>query len=131
MVKNGILFLLLNNILLSSVLMADDYYVSYYLYTKNFKVLNEKLRFSKAMVPFKSEGHTICKIAADYDNMNSFIKENKEEILSCLFREGVFVSSYGTYSEMTSKKDMILLKILPTPIQVDFNDGLVIIRKIR
>lgn len=131
MVKNGILFLLLSNLLLSSVLMADDYYVSYYLYTKNFKVLNEKLRFSKAMVPFKGKGNTLCKILSDNNNINLFIKKNREEILSCLFKGGVFVSSYGTYSEMISKKDMIILEILPKPVQVDFNDGLVIIRKIR
>jgi len=111
--------------------MADDYYVSYYLYTKNFKVINEKLRFSKAMVPFKSEGNTVCKIASDSDNVNSFMKKNKDEILSCLFKEGVFVSSYGIYSEIVSKKDTIILKILPKPIQVIFNNGLVIIKKIR
>jgi len=131
MVKNGILFLLLSNLLLSSVIMADDYYVSYYLYTKNFKVLNEKLRFSKAMVPFKSKGNTICKIVSDSDNINFFIKEKREDILSCLFKEGIFVSSYGTYSEIKVKKDTIVLKILPKPIQVIFNNGLVIIRKVR
>jgi len=131
MAKNGILFLLLGNLLLSSVVMADDYYVSYYLYTKNFKVLNEKLRFSKAMVPFKSKGKTICKIASDNNKIDIFIKKSKDKILSCLFKEGIFINSYGTYSEMISKKEMIILKILPTPVQVDFNDGLVIIRKIR
>jgi len=123
--------LLLNNILLSSVIIADDYYASYYLYIKNFKVLNEKLRFSKAMVPFKSKGNTICKISSNSNNINLFIKENREEILSCLFREGVFVNSYGTYSEIISKKDTIILKILPKPIQVILNNGFVIIKKIR
>jgi len=131
MVKTGIIFLLLNNILLSSVIIADDYYASYYLYIKNFKVLNEKLRFSKAMVPFKSKGNTICKISSNSNNINLFIKENREEILSCLFREGVFVNSYGTYSEIISKKDTIILKILPKPIQVILNNGFVIIKKIR
>ena len=130
MVKTGILFLLLIN-LISSVLMADDYYVSYYLYTKNFKVLNEKLKVSKAMVPFKRKGKTICKIVSDDNKIDIFMKKNKNNILSCLFKEGVFVNSYGTYSEMISKKETIILKILPTPVQVDFNDGLVIIRKIR
>jgi len=131
MVKNGILFLLLSNLLFSSVLMADDYYVSYYLYTKNFKVINEKLRFSKAMIPFNKEGITICKILSTDNNINLFLKKNREELLSCLFKEGVFVSSYGTYSQMISKKDTIILKILPKPIQVIFNNGLVIIKKIR
>jgi len=130
MAKNGILYLLLSNLLLLSVIMADDYFVSYYLYTKNFKVLNEKLNFSKAMVPFKKEGSTICKIATGSDNIGLFIKKKKKDILFCLFKEGVFVSSYGTYSQMLSKKEMIILKILPTPIQVDFNNGLAIIKKI-
>jgi len=130
MVKNGILYLLLINLFFSSILVADDYYVSYYLYTKNFKVLNEKLNFSKAMVPFKTKGATICKIATIRKNIDRFVKKNRRKILSCLFKEGVFVNSYGTYSNLISKKEMIILKILPTPIQVDFNNGLAIIRKI-
>ena len=129
MVKNGILFLLLSN-LLSSAIMADDYYVSYYLYTKNFRVLNEKVKFSKAMVSFKNRGNAICKVATKSDNIDLFIKKKKKEILSCLFKEGVFVNSYGAYSNIVTKKEMIILKILPTPIQVDFNNGLAIIRKI-
>jgi len=131
MARSGILFLLLSNLFILSALVADDYYASYYLYTKNFKVLNEKLRFSKAMTSFKSKGDVICKIAPDGDDIDLFIKRNKKKILSCLFKEGVFVSSYGTYSEMISKKEMIILKVLPTPIQVDFNNGLAIIKKIR
>jgi len=130
MVKLGILSLLLTNLFFTSAIKADDYYVSYYLYIKKFKVLNEKLRFTKAMVPFKKEGNTVCKISSSSHDLKSFFKESKDDILSCLFKEGVFINSFGIYSDMISKKEMIILKILPTPIQVIFNNGLVTIKKI-
>jgi len=130
MVKLGTLFLLLTN-LFSSVIMADDYYASYYLYTKNFKVLNEKLRLSKAMVPFKKDGETICTILSNSEKLESFFKQDKKEILSCLFKGKVFVTSFGTYEKLISKKETVILKILPTPIQVIFNNGLVIIKRVK
>jgi hypothetical protein len=61
-----------------SALRADDYYISYSLYVKNFTVINEKLSFSKAMVPFKTTGKPICKILDNSKNINSFIKTTKK-----------------------------------------------------
>lgn len=131
MVKHGILFLLLTNLISPSAIIADDYYASYYLYIKNFKVLNEKLKLSKSMVPFKKDGETICTILSNSEKIESFFKQNKKYILSCLFKEGVFINSYGTYEDLISKKDTIILKILPTPIQVTFNNGLVTIKRVK
>jgi len=114
-----------------SVIKADDYYASYYLYTKNFKIVNERLRLSKAMVTFKKDAKPICTILSNSKKIKSFLKQNRKDILSCLFNEGVFVSSYGTYEELISKKEIVVLKIPPTPIQVIFNNGLVTIKKVK
>jgi len=138
MVKNYIHFVINSTIsflvtyqLFISALRADDYYANYSLYIKDFSVVNEKLSFSKAMIPFKSIGKPICKLETNSSNLKKLTLTDQDSILECLFKEGVFIHSYDTYINNLRKKNYIKIKIPPTPVQVDFNDGLVIIRKIR
>jgi hypothetical protein len=121
----------INSLFLLSALRADDYYISYSLYVKDYIVINEKLSLSKAMVKFKREGKPICSFENNSSNIKSFFKENSSAILECLFKKEVLVHSNSLYFKNRRDRDYIKIDIPPTPIQVDFNDELVIIKEIR
>ncbi|WP_201352652.1 hypothetical protein [Hydrogenimonas urashimensis] len=111
-------------------LFAGDYYISYHLYSRNFIIIDEHVYLSKAMVPFPSNSLPVCTFVTEKESFEDFAKEEEQKLLECLFEHGVFVKSYENILNFVAKKEKLELILPPTPLQVDFNDGLVIIKKV-
>ncbi|BDY12466.1 hypothetical protein [Hydrogenimonas cancrithermarum] len=118
-------------LLFSSALLAGDYYLSYRLRTKDFTIVDEHLSISRAMAPFRKKSFTICSFESETNSFQAWSKKNETLLLECLFRHGVLLKSQERYTDLARTRESIELILPPTPLQVDFNDGLVIIKKIQ
>ncbi|WP_300368942.1 hypothetical protein [Hydrogenimonas sp.] len=126
----GRLIPLLFLLVFSPALVAGDYYISYRLHSSDFILVDEHLYISKAMVPFERENRNICTFVTEAEDFKTFAREENQELLECLFEHGVIVKSREKILDLVSQRESLELILPPTPLQVEFNDGLVIIKKV-
>ena len=117
-------------LLLAPALFAGDWYVSYRLHSHNFLIVNEHLYVSKAMVPFQGETRKICTFITEAEDFRTFAETDTQPLLECLFTHGVLVHSRAQITDLVTHHDTLELILPPAPLQVEFNDGLVIINQV-
>ncbi|WP_456449525.1 hypothetical protein [Hydrogenimonas sp.] len=118
-------------LLFAPALFAGDYYLSYHLYSSRFLIVEERIRISRAMVPFEKKGETICTFFSASEDFPSFARRNEEKLLECLFEHGIIVRARDETVDLVNRRESLELLLPPIPLQVEFNDGLVIIRKVK
>jgi len=111
-------------------LFAGEWYLSYRLHSRNFIIQSERLQLSKAMVPFRKKGEQICTFLTEAEDFRTFAKTHTQPLLECLFAHGVLIRSRDEITDLVHHDDTLVLVLPPAALQVDFNDGLVIIKKI-
>ena len=116
--------------LLAPALTAGDWYVSYRLHSDRFVIVSEHLFVSKAMVPFNGRSESVCTFVTEARSFETFAREEEQRLLECLFEHGVIVQSREKILDMVHDRESLELILPPTPLQVEFNDGLVIIKKV-
>ncbi len=122
--------LLLFFLIISPALRAGDYYISYHLHSSNFTVVDEHLSISKAMVPFEGKSGEICTFVTEAESFETFAREENQKVLECLFEHGVIIKSREKIRDLVSSQESLVLILPPMPLQVDFNEGLAIIKKV-
>lgn len=118
-------------LLLPLLLAAQEYIISYELTTQKSMVLNERFDISRAMTRSDRESMEICRFFIEEERIEGrlqYLYSKKEEILSCLFKNGVRLKGYEQLGlagiESTAK-----LFIDPLRLIVLFKDDFVIIKK--
>ena len=111
-------------------LAAGDYYISYRLHSSDFVIVDEHLYVSGAMVPFDEKNEKICTFVTKAEDFKTFAETENQKLLECLFEHGVIVKSREKIRDLVSRQESLELILPPTPLQVEFNDGLVIINKV-
>ena len=117
-------------LLLAPALFAGDYYISYRLHSDRFEIASEHLYISKAMVPFPQKGRTVCTFVTEAETFEAFARSEEQKLLECLFEHGVIIQSRERILDLVSRQESLELILPPTPLKVDFNDGLVIINQV-
>ena len=110
---------------------AGGYYVSYRIHTERFLPVHEHLYVTKAMAPIDGPLEPLCRFLTDAKSFEAFAREEPRLLEECLFPEGVRVRSWERIENGIDAGSHLLMIVPPTPIKVDFNDGLVIIYKVR
>ena len=110
---------------------GGDWFLSYRLQSKNFHLIQERFSLARAMVPFQGKSNRICVFPSDTKNFKEFDNTHTQPLLECLFSHGVYVYSYAKIANLINQKDSLELVLPPVPLQVEFNDGLVIIKKVK
>ena len=126
-----LIFALFLSLLLVPALAAGDYYVSYRIHTERFLPVHEHLYVTKAMVPIQAPVEPICRFVTSAESFEAFVRREPGRLEECLFPEGVRVRSWERIEKGVDAGSHLLMLLPPTPIKVDFNDGLVIIYKVR
>ncbi|WP_457597375.1 hypothetical protein [Hydrogenimonas sp.] len=111
-------------------LWAADYYLSYRIHIHNYRVVAEHLYLSRAMVPFHGTGKNLCTFVTDAERFETFAETHAQPLLECLFERGVLLHSRERIVDLAHHDDTLTMLLPPTPLQVEFNDGLVIIREV-
>ncbi|WP_353662040.1 hypothetical protein [Hydrogenimonas sp. SS33] len=106
------------------------YYVSYRLHTQRFLPVREHIYVSRAMVAPEVKTKPLCTFVTDAESFESFAREKNRLLEECLFRQGVLVTSRERTLNLTDDGSHLLLRLPPTLLKVEFNDGLVIINQI-
>ena len=110
---------------------AADYYFSYrYLGQKN-SIVEEKILLSRAMVPFRGPGRHLCTLVTDAPTLEVFLHDENDRLLECLRKEGMIVRSRALVQDAAVASETTWITLPPQPIQVDFNAGAVIVRKVK
>ena len=126
-----LIFALFLSTLLVPAFGAGDYYVSYRIHTERFLPVHEHLYVTKAMVPIDAPVEPICRFLTTAQSFEAFAREKSRLLEECLFPQGVRVRSWERIENAVDTGSHLLMIVPPTPIKVDFNDGLVIIYKVR
>jgi len=129
--KTGRLTLLFSLLFSSPLPGMEDYYVSYALLTEKQSVTAERIYISRAMTPLGEAGKELCRFETDLPDFQTFIKYRKHQIVTCLMRQGVLVRSYETSRNAVISREAVWITLPPVGIKVAFNDGVVIVRKVK
>lgn len=119
-------------IILSSSLLAGDYFFTYSLSSEQLAISGEKLLISKAIVPLDNNipWVFVSKIEnSDPVSKNEldFVRYHKETILQEIMKHTVSVDSIQiNRNEIGFEKTKI--KIRPTAVRIEFNDDFVTIK---
>jgi hypothetical protein len=106
---------------------AQQFIITYEAYTQNSMLRSEKFYVSDAMrniTPPSSTSSCEIENKLDSSDIAKILKASKEELLECLFKNGVKLKSYeelkGIYLDSRA-----VLYIEPTRIDVEFKDDFV------
>jgi len=110
-------------ILFASIACAEDYYVTYKLYTDNFMIQNESIQISKAMVAKGGRPFKYVTFVSNQESVEDLIFYEKERIINALLQHYAVVKSQTTTANYTAKTNTHLY-IYPTRIKVEINNGL-------
>jgi len=110
-------------ILFASIASAEDYYLTYKLYTDNFMIHNESIQISKAMVAKGDKPYKYVTFVSNQESVEDLIFYEKEKIVNALLEHCAIVKSQTTTTNYTAKTNTYL-HIYPTRIKVEINNGL-------
>ena len=108
----------------------ENYYLSYHLQVHDAVPTYERLSLTRAMVPFHGEMRPLCRFESDETDFETFVRYHRETLLQCLMPTGVELKSWERTERHISSFNLIDLRLPPLPLQVEFNDGLVIINQV-
>ncbi|WP_456323960.1 hypothetical protein [Hydrogenimonas sp.] len=108
---------------------AGDFYLSYHLVARDHAVAYEKLSISAAMTTFSGHFIEICRFPSPQTRFQTFAKNHRKDLLECLQKSAIWLRSYETYTNLLRQRDTVSLRIPPTRLKVDFNEGFVIIKR--
>jgi len=117
-------------LLLASAFSADEYYIYYSLTSRDLIAVQESLKISRTMTPLHGRAEPLCSFETDEHDFVSFAEKNRMKLAECLLENSASIRSYGDFSSMSSRKNVDILTTPVLPVQVEFNDGLVTIKKI-
>ncbi len=118
-------------LLLAAAVSADEYYIYYSLTSRDLIAVQESLKVSRAMTPLHGRAEPLCSFETDEHTFGSFAAKNRMKLAECLLENSASLRSYGDFSSRTSQKNIDILTTPVLPVQVEFNDGLVTIKKIQ
>ncbi len=118
-------------LLLAAAVSADEYYIYYSLTSRDLIAVEESLKISRAMTPLRGTAEPLCSFETDEESFTSFAAKNRMKLAECLLENSASIRSYSLFSSMTSQKKIDILTTPVLPVQVEFNDGLVTIKKIQ
>ena len=116
-------------LLLSTVLNADEYLISYRYVVKDATLYNETLLISKAMQKCKSTADASVKKALILEtnstkNLKQIISKNSEIFLNYIHKLGLYVEHKSSTINLQNTSSTILT-LKTTCFKVDFNDSFV------
>jgi len=109
----------------SSLLCADEYFISYRFVVKDALFYNESLQVSKAMK--KCKGSPSQTTILDYNHktkLKDILLSNDEKFLSYISKLGIFIKHNEKTTNMKNHSTTILT-LKTTCFKVDFNDNFV------
>ena len=118
-------------LLLAASNAAQHYYIYYKVVTSGQLVIEESLKISEAMTPFKGKPKTLCTFQTEQKNFRNWAKNNSAKLSECLLFHSANIKSFNSYDSFVPQKNLDILTTAIVPIQVEFNDGLVTIKKIQ
>ncbi|BBG66366.1 hypothetical protein NNO_1663 [Hydrogenimonas sp.] len=118
-------------LLLAAYAAAEEYYISYSLTSRNLLAVGESLKISRAMTPLHGGTVPLCSFETEEKSFLSWARKNRAALTECLLSHAASIRSYNSYVSLTAKRNLDILTTPVIPVQVDFNDGLVTIKKIQ
>ena len=118
-------------LLCSALFGAQYYYVSFRIVADRGLVALDRLRLSKMMTPPAGHAEKMCEIFSDADTFADLVRRESDALLDCLSHENTVIRSYQKSLDNILVRDKTVLIVPPMPLQVEFNDGLAIIYKVR
>ena len=109
---------------------TENYYVSFRVVTDRGLVSYDRLRLSKMMTQPAKKSEKLCEILCDVPDFRTLARIRRDTLLSCLARDRARIRGYQKSSNQILSQAKTILVVGPTPIQVEFNDGLAIIYKV-
>ncbi len=106
-----------------ALLHGEDYFVTYKLYTKDFRVYNESIQIAKAMTPRADKPYGFISLSTPYEKPGKFFAHQKRELLQKLLAHDAYLSSKTAVSALQARTDTTL-RLYPKRIKVEFNNGL-------
>jgi|GEM_PF-2579644 hypothetical protein len=110
-------------IVFCTLLHAQDYYLTYKSYSKNYVLYNENIYISKAMVKTQSPIFKTLYLLTDYENLEDFIRYDKYLLVDTLLRTHAWVQS-NTLTQSYVADVGTKLQIYPVRFKVEINNGL-------
>ncbi|MCF6201791.1 MAG: hypothetical protein L3J42_06690 [Hydrogenimonas sp.] len=118
-------------LLIASAEAAEEYYIYYSIISSRQTVVEESLKISPAMTKLKGARHHLCSFETKIRSFKEWTRNNKERVIECLLKHSANIRSYNRFDSLLSTKNLDILTSSILPVQVEFNDGLVIINKIQ
>ena len=121
-------------ILLGSLAWAGEYYyLSYFLYTDRYRLVDDRIRASKAMVaPDRPKRTRLCELEnPDRLPFDRLVARQSDAVVACLMRDRARVRSFETARQAALSREKVTLTFPPTLVEVRSLDDLVIIYRIQ
>ncbi|WP_457595683.1 hypothetical protein [Hydrogenimonas sp.] len=118
-------------ILLSLAAAAEEYHISYTLVGRDLLAARESLKISRAMTPLRGTPTPLCRFEARESRFEEWAANNRMKLAECLLSHSASIRAYSRSDGSLQTKDLLILTTRTVPVQVDFNDGLVTIKKIQ
>ncbi len=109
-------------------LISQDFILSYRVAVKDSLLLNERFTISKSMTKENFYIDFECRILEiDELSLIELINLSKEEVLECLFKNGVKLKSYDNSFNFLNSSTSVL-SIPPKRFNIENSDGFIIMR---
>ncbi|WP_457593700.1 hypothetical protein [Hydrogenimonas sp.] len=116
---------------LLSAVAAQEYYISYTIISRDLVAVYDSLKISRAMTPLHGSPTPLCSFETDESTFESWAAKNRLELARCLLLHSASIRSYSRTERALPTKNLDILTTTILPVQVEFNDGLVTIKKIQ
>ncbi len=111
--------------------VAEEYYISYTLVSRDLLAISDSLKISRAMTPLAGDAVPLCSFETEEADFESWAAKNSQGLIECLLRHSASIRSYSRTESNIPAKNLDILTTTILPVQVEFNDGLVNIKKIQ
>ncbi len=118
-------------LLLASMQAGQEYYIYYRVVSSNLTVVEESLKISPAMTPLSGRTAPLCKFETEEKSFEKWARKNRQKLLECILKESVKIRSFNRFDSHLPTKSLDILTSEILPVKVEFNDGLVTIKKIQ
>lgn len=123
--------LFVNFILLSTLVHADFYYISYKSVVKDFQLYNDKILVSRAMQACSGTmNQSVAFSKKKSDTFENFIEEKKQKMIDFFDTLGLNVKSHDSFDTINAHTNTTIT-FFTQCFKVDFNDGFVKISSLK
>ncbi|MGM0622624.1 MAG: hypothetical protein ACQESH_01255 [Campylobacterota bacterium] len=114
---------IVTTVALCATLFANEYYLTYKLYSQDLTLFNESVMISPVMVARGGTPYTVLHFSTDAKTVGTLLKTQKYDLVDAILSHSANIASQTDTVNYTARIKT-QLQIYPTRIKVKINNGL-------